>query len=356
MAKIIGAIAITGPMAPTDDQDTYPVAFNDHIKGGWKNVQDSVERLAIPADRREEGMKAYEITTNKLYHLIGGIDDTNWLEVSFGQAGIDDAPNDGKMYYRKNNAWVEYAQATDGADIYMSTDPVTATIGGILAGENLSGKTAVEIIDLLIHPYQAPTFSSFSLGLTQLEIGAPIPTPVTFSWGATQPANINTNSITISENGGTVFGAGLANDGSEIIDIGASVLNTTGSKTFKIEATNTKGVIFSRTTSVNWVARIYYGESILESLDESGIKSLRTSKLGSTKAGTYIFNDGGYKYIAYPDSFGDFNTFKDVASNMDVVLETPFTLVDVVVNGVTVSYRVYKSLNILNGSLTVAIS
>ena len=56
MAKIIGAIAITGPMAPTDDQDTYPVAFNDHIKGGWKNVQDSVERLAIPADRREEGM------------------------------------------------------------------------------------------------------------------------------------------------------------------------------------------------------------------------------------------------------------------------------------------------------------
>ena len=152
MAKIIGAIAITGPMAPTDDQDTYPVAFNDHIKGGWKNVQDSVERLAIPADRREEGMKAYEITTNKLYHLIGGIDDTNWLEVSFGQAGIDDAPNDGKMYYRKNNAWVEYAQATDGADIYMSTDPVTATIGGILAGENLSGKTAVGIIDLLIHP------------------------------------------------------------------------------------------------------------------------------------------------------------------------------------------------------------
>lgn len=356
MSKYVGAIAITGPMAPTDTQDTYPVAFNEHVKGGWKNVLSSVERIAIPEDRREEGMKVYEIQTNKLYHLIGGIADANWEEVAFGQAGIADAPNDGKMYYRKDNNWVEYAQAIDGADIYMGTDAATATIGGISAGDVLTGKTAVEIIDLLLHPYQAPTFSSFGIsGISSLEIGAVIPTPATFTWGTTNPGNINVNSITVSESGGTVYGAGLANDGTESIDIGVVALSAPGSKTFKIEATSSKGVVFTRNASISWLGRIFYGESTLETLDESGIKSLRTSKLGANKSGSYVFNDGGYKYIAWPEAFGAFTTFKDVATNMDIVLDA-YTSVNVVINGVTVPYRVYKSLNMLNGSITATIS
>lgn len=358
MSKYIGAIPISGPMSPTDTADKYPTAYNEHIKGGWKNVYSSTERLAISAERREEGMKVYEISTNKLYHLISGIEDIHWQEVAFGQSGIEDAPNDGKMYYRKNNLWVEYQQATDGADIYLSEVPVTATVGGITAGEVLAGKTASEIIDLLLHPYQAPTFNVFALsGVGVLEIGAPIPTPVNFTWGTTFPANVGINSIVISENGGTVFASGIDNDGSETVDVGAVALNGIGSKTYKIEATNSKGTIFSRTATVNWQGRIFYGESVLTSLDEAAIKALRTSKLSSNKAGTYAFNEGGYKYVAYPNSLGDFATFKDVATNMDIVLDTSgYDLVDLTINGVVVSYRVYRTENILNGTITVSIS
>lgn len=358
MGKYLGAIAISGPMAPTDSADKYPTAYNEHIKGGWKNVYDTAERLAISAERREEGLKVYEISTNKLYHLIGGLDNVNWQEVAFGQSGIEDAPNDGKMYYRKNNLWVEYQQATDGADIYLSDVPATASVGGIAAGDILAGKTAAEIIDLLIHPYQAPAFSAFGLsGVGVLEIGAPIPTPVNFTWATTNGANVGANSVVISENGGTVFASGIANDGTESVDVGPVTLSGIGSKTYKIEATNSKGTIFSRTATVNWQGRIFYGESILTALDETGVKALRTSKLGSNKAGTYAFNEGGYKYIAYPNSLGDFATFKDVATNMDVVLDTAgYDLVDLTINGVVVSYRVYRTENILNGTITVSIS
>jgi hypothetical protein len=358
MSKYIGAIPVTGPIAPTDSNDSYPVAHNEHIKGGWKNIFDTTARLAIPADRREIGMKAYEISTNKLYHLIGGVEDTDWQEVAFGQSGIEDAPNDGKMYYRKNNTWVEYSQAVDGADIYMNADPVTATIGGITAGDILNGKTANEIIDMLLHPYLVPAFTSFGIsGVTSLEIGVPIPTPATFAWATSNSANIKTNTVTISENGGLVYASGVKNDGSESVDIGTVVSNTVGTKTFKIEAENSKGTLFTRTASINWVARVYYGESTQETLDESGVKSLRTSKLASNKSGSYVFNDGGYKYIAWPASFGDFAAFKDVATNMDIVLTTPaYTTVDLTINGVVVSYRVYRSENILNGAVTATIS
>lgn len=358
MSKYLGAIAISGPMAPTDSQDKYPTAYNEHIKGGWKNVYDSTERKAIPAERREEGIKVYEISTNKLYHLIGGIEDVHWQEVAFGQSGIEDAPNDGKMYYRKNNLWVEYQQAVDGADIYLNTDPASATVGGITAGDVLSGKTATEILDLLLHPYLAPAFTSFALsGVGVLEIGAPIPTPVNFTWGTSNAGNVGANSVVISENGGTVFASGIANDGSESVNVGPVALSAIGTKTYKIEATNSKGVTFSRTATVNWHGRIFYGESTQTSLDEAGIKALRTSKLGNSKAGTYIFNEGGYKYIAYPNSLGDFATFKDVATNMDIVLKTAgYDLVNVTINGVVVPYRVYRTQNILNGAITVSIT
>ena len=357
MAKYIGAIAISGPVAPTDTADVYPTAYNDHIAGGFKNVLTDADRLAIPPLRREEGLKVYVMQNKKLYHLEGGIENTNWVEISLGSSGIEDAPSDGKMYYRKDNAWVEYSQAIDGADIFMSAEPATATVGGILAGEVLEGLTAVEIIDRLIHPYQAPAFTRFALsGVGTLEIGTPIPTPVLFTWGTSNPTNIKVNSVTISENGGTVYAAGIENDGSESVDVGPVVLNSVGSKTFKVEAENSKGNLFSRTATVNWHARIFYGESILTELDEAGIKSLRTSKLGSNKAGSYNFNEGGYKYIAYPDAFGNYNTFKDVATNMDIVMDAGFDLVDVTINGVVVPYRVYRTLHILNGAVATSMS
>jgi len=56
MAGYTGSIPVTGFLAPTDTQDTYPVI--DPLFGidGLRNVSSTTERDAIPNDRRRTGM------------------------------------------------------------------------------------------------------------------------------------------------------------------------------------------------------------------------------------------------------------------------------------------------------------
>lgn len=76
---ISGAIAITGPVAPTDTTDTYPTHFSKYGKGGLHSVYDATERDAIPAARREAGMLVVVTSTRKTYQL--GANLTTWTEV-----------------------------------------------------------------------------------------------------------------------------------------------------------------------------------------------------------------------------------------------------------------------------------
>lgn len=69
MAAIPGSVPLTGPIAPTDDQDEYPVADVTYIKGGYRSVATSTERDAISAARRVEGMAVYVVDQATLYTL-----------------------------------------------------------------------------------------------------------------------------------------------------------------------------------------------------------------------------------------------------------------------------------------------
>lgn len=66
-----------------------------------RQVNNINARDAINILTRWEGMNVYVISEGITYSLVGGLDNTNWVEV----AGIGEAPIDGQAYIRKDGAW-----------------------------------------------------------------------------------------------------------------------------------------------------------------------------------------------------------------------------------------------------------
>lgn len=75
----LGAVPITGFISPTDNVDTYATHRDIYGKGGYRTVNNLEDLELITADRRQEGMLVYVLDESKLYQLIGGIDNVNWV-------------------------------------------------------------------------------------------------------------------------------------------------------------------------------------------------------------------------------------------------------------------------------------
>jgi hypothetical protein len=88
MAQIPNSIPLGGPIAPTDDQDSYATHFAKYGQGGWRAVVDEVARDAISDDRREEGMAVFVLSSGKVFVLSGGITNSNWVEWSGGGVAL----------------------------------------------------------------------------------------------------------------------------------------------------------------------------------------------------------------------------------------------------------------------------
>ena len=66
---------------------------------------------------------------------------------------------------------------------------------------------------------------------------------------------------------------------------------------------------------------------------------------------------GGYKYWAYPTTMGLKTTWKDVSTGFDVAMNsTPQTVSITNTFGITQNYYVYRTYNILGGTINVQIS
>ena len=77
-------IPITGTFTTTSSGDTYAVTDTLYQKGGHKEVLNITERNLITSNRRREGLTCYVTSDQKTYQLVGGIDNSNWIEFSGG--------------------------------------------------------------------------------------------------------------------------------------------------------------------------------------------------------------------------------------------------------------------------------
>ena len=266
-------------------------------------------------------------------------------------------------------------QGNAAVDLFTNATPTPTTIGGIVAGSTFSNDTMQQMWNLLLYPYQSPAFSSFSISgqSTSIEVGITISGTKTFVWGTTNSGNVQTNSIIIRDvTNSVVLATGVANTGSNAIALPSSIQKTSpGSNQWSIQGTNTNSINFSTTFTVSWFWLRYYGTSTNSSLTASQIAALSNSGLASSFSGTFAYAGGGYKFYCFPDSFGSPSTFKDSSTNLNVAMASSiddaffsntanslsYGLVSVTnVNSQTTNYRVYRSKNILGGSISIIVA
>ena len=258
----------------------------------------------------------------------------------------------GNTYIWTGSQYIVYK----GEPLYTNAAAVPTTIGGITAGSTFSNKSIKEMWDALLYPYQAPTFTAFGSDMpTVLEVGDSIASGnKTFTWSTSNSANVKLNTVSISYGG--VLGAGLANNGSAVMNVATQLETVVATHTFTISAQNTKNVLFSKSFTIQWKAPIWYGESALTTLTGSDVIALRVKNLATAASGNYVMNGGGYKWICYPTSMGLKTTFKDINTNFDVAMVAPITVNVTNQYGVATSYYCHRTYNVLGSGISIGVS
>jgi hypothetical protein len=277
------------------------------------------------------------------------------------------------MVYNGDSLQVFDTDPSSSSILYTNPAPVPTTIGGILAGSTFSGATMQQMWDSLLYPYLSPTFSSFSISgqSTILEVGDTIAAgSKTFNWGTTFSGNLVANTIKIKDNNtATIISTpttGIANDGTEVISIAAITRTTAGLQRWIISGKTIKGATISRNFNVNWYNRVYYGTSSATTLTTNEITGLTTSVLTNTANRTHSLAAGDYKYICIPTALTNPTLFKDASTNLTVAMAGPsegyntlnngYYVDQVVVTnafGINITYNVYRTKNILGGTLSI---
>jgi hypothetical protein len=270
---------------------------------------------------------------------------------------------------------IDGTQGPGNQDIYVNPSATPTTIGGIASGSTFgSGRTMQQMWDLLLYPYQSPAFTTFSISgqATTVEVGTSITGTQTFLWSTSNSSNVSANTIIIRDvTASTTLVSGSANDGTEPINIGTVQKTSQTSNQWSIQGTNTNSVNFSSTFTVNWNWKLFYGTSTNTVLTATQIQALANNLLTTTAARTYALASGGYKFWAWPNSFASPSVFKDTSTNLGVAMADSsddasfsnvangfnYALVSVTNSlSQTTSYRVYRTKNVLGGSISVQVS
>lgn len=156
-------------------------------------------------------------------------------------------------------AWVTANTST----IYTKSSPATCNVGGISIGNVLTGKTIETLLEEMLAPYIEPTFSAFNVNISSpIEVGSSVSGIKTFTWSTTTSSNVKSNSIGICEVSGSMLGSGLANDGTENLDIGTKTNGSPIIWTWQITGSSTCDDYFNRNVSKCSIYPIYYGKLI----------------------------------------------------------------------------------------------
>ena len=222
-----------------------------------------------------------------------------------------------------------------------------------------------------------PSFSAFSISgqTTPLEVGATISArSKTFLWTTVNPSVVQANSIGITDTtAGNPLATGLADDGTEAIEIDAITNILPPTNVWTITGTKTAGGTFNRTYTVTWLWRVYAGSSANETLTANQIKALAdSSALQASFSGTYAITPSSeFSYFCYPDSMGDALYFRDGNTFFPISMATSsdnaaysntangwsYDLVSVTnAQSVATNYRVYRTQYSFSGTLSMVVT
>jgi hypothetical protein len=183
----------------------------------------------------------------------------------------------------------------------------------IAPGDELDGLPVAEVLRQMRNPYQVPVITSLtnkadgSLKSNQfLEVGTLVSSPLEIRWTITNPANLGDQDGVIV-NPLTINGQGLFSNEGAIANTGVHQLafktayapSSPVTLTVTLSGTHKKGALASRSTTVKYSHRIYWGVSSSPTL--SSLSGLAFKQDGVV-TGTYIFTGPGFHYLLVPTS------------------------------------------------------
>lgn len=276
------------------------------------------------------------------------------------------------------------AGATGPDFTYSNGAAMPEEVGGWIAGSTFSSVSLQDMFDGLLYPYQDPSFNNtfavpFSTG--ELEVGASLNINGNYTWSFSNASNVEDDTLDIKRGSSpSNINTGLITNTSTTSPYNASgfselILTSAGTQYFRASADSTVGTEFkSNTKSVSWKWKLFWGTSSSETLDATGVESLANDDLVFNENGTRSFAAGDYKYFAWPDALGDPTAiigFRDAGTGNQVAMAEVthnsaysnegngwyYDTVQLVnVNSQTITYRIYRSKNVLGSALDIQVS
>ncbi|UPL50533.1 hypothetical protein [Hymenobacter sublimis] len=206
----------------------------------------------------------------------------------------------------KLNAVSTIGDTIDASKVIVNIVGITENIGSFKAGDSYSG-TQAGFNEKLVKKYHYPVFNYLHWngeGSRTVEAGTTFNSTDTFTWSIGNTINSKANTISIKSDG-VVIGSGLANDGSEVLDIPAFTLQLGESKSFEINAINTQNESFARSITIDTALARYYGASALTPAQlKAAVAStadgvLSNKAIGGGRGLDYNFDCSGGKYPYY---------------------------------------------------------
>lgn len=126
MTKYSGSIPVTGTVTTTDTQDTYATHLDELGKGGYRVVDTIADRDDISSERRTEGMLVYVVADSMMYQLIGGSNNSNWIQPEF-----DTTSSLTDQYIFRGDASGKAVESADLIDVELDLILLNQKVDGI---------------------------------------------------------------------------------------------------------------------------------------------------------------------------------------------------------------------------------
>jgi len=246
-----------------------------------------------------------------------------------------------------------------GSELYTNPNPTPVLLGGIPAGSTFLNVAHNMMWSMLLYGTKLPVFNSFVItGLKSVyEVGEKIVAGnYNAIWTMSDPEMLQEKSIEIDyTNDSLVLASSLDNIGSQVITLPEITFSYVESAIFKIKAISTSLQNVNKLLIINYMYKIYYGESPLDILTTQALKGLRASKLDENVDGMYLTEAGNYKYICYPKILGLRDDFIDESTDLEIVMAEPQILKITNDFGLEIDYYCYRTFNKLGSSLNIIV-
>ena len=239
--------------------------------------------------------------------------------------------------------------------LYTSSGPANVTVGGIKEGEVFKNVPMSTMLDRLLIQYKEPEITKFNIQRDTYQLGETMTSPIILSWTVSNSINLKNGKIMFKFGNNVITPVkDITYDDNAIFDVEPQVLYQQGNKGITMSITDDNGVKLTKTTEVKWVNTIYFGSSMDEEITPKNINTLATVN-GNSVSGTFNFPAGGYKFVLIPAIWKDPTVFSDPNNGLPVYIDKMSNITITNKFGVEQEYKVFRTHNLLNGSISITI-